>query len=339
MLPQRTSDQDKGRRAEQTVLAVFPRSIKVSRPARDSGVDLTINGQPLTIKWVGQGHLGDIRPVLKQRRNRPNIVVARQMSPGARKALSEAGISWVDETGAAEIAIGSIIVSRTGMSPDPVARPKRWTPAVMAIAEAVLCGARATGVDTQAATGLSTGSCTNALSFLSDQGLLEADAKRGRSSARRVADAGKLLHAYATAVEALPPPLELQLGVTWRDLVTDIIAAGKKWSKAKVAWATTGAAAASVIAPYLSSVTHAAIYVDADTIVRLEAVAIDADLRPIEGGRLVLRPFPTVAVRALAQMTRGLQTAPWPHIYVDLRNDGVRGEEAAEHLLEVISGR
>ena len=94
-----------------------------------------------------------------------------------------------------------------------------------------------------------------------------------------------------------------------------------------------------MIVPYLSSVTHAAIYVDADTIVGLEVIAIDADLRPIEGGRLTLRPFPTVAVRVLAQMTRGLQIAPWPRIYVDLRNDGVRGEEAAEHLLEVMCGR
>ncbi len=339
MMQKRQPDQDKGRRAEQSVLAVFPRSIKVDRPARNSGADLTVNGQPLTIKWVGQGHLGDIRPFLKQRRNRPNIIVARQMSPGARKALSEAGIGWVDETGAAEIAIGSIIVSRTGTSPEQVDRPKRWTPAVMAIAEAVLCDVKPTISDTQAATGLSTGSCTNALRFLSDQRLLEADAQRGRRSARRIADADKLLKAYATAVEALPPPLELQVGVTWRDPVTGIVEAGKKWRKANVAWATTGAAAASVIAPYLTTVTHAAVYVDVDTIVGLESIAIDAGLRPIEGGRLTLKPFPTVAVQALAQMTRGLQVAPWPRIYVDLRNEGVRGEDAAEHLLEVINVR
>lgn len=338
MMQKRQADQDKGRRAEQSVLAVFPRSIKVGRPARNSGADLTVNGQPLTIKWVGQGHLGDIRPILTQRRNRPNIIVARHMSPGARKALSEAGIGWVDETGAAEIALGSIIISRTGTSPDPIARPKRWTPAVMAIAEAVLCGVKATVSETQAVTGLSEGSCTKGLRFLSDQTLLEADAERGRSSARRVADASKLLQAYATAVEALPRPIELQVGVTWRDLVTDLIEAGEKWREANVAWATTGAAAASVIAPYLTTVTHAAVYVDVDTIVGLESIAIDAGLRPIEGGRLTLRPFPTVAVQALAQMTRGLQVAPWPRIYVDLRKEGVRGEEAAEHLLEVING-
>ncbi len=338
MMQKRQEHQDRGRRAEQSVLAVFPRSIKVGRPARNSGADLTVNGQPLTIKWVGQGHLGDIRPFLKQRRNHPDIIVARQMSPGARKALSEAGIAWVDETGAAEIAIGSIIVSRTGTSPEQVERPKRWTPAVMAIAEAVLCDVKATVAATQAVTGLSDGSCTKGLRFLSDQTLLEADAARGRRSARRIADAGKLLQAYATAVESLPRPIELQVGITWRDPVAGIIEAGKKWREANVGWATTGAAAASVIAPYLTTLTHAAVYVDADTIIGLESIAIDAGLRPIEGGRLTLRPFPTVAVQALAQMARGLQVAPWPRIYADLRKEGVRGEEAAEHLLEVING-
>ncbi len=61
-----------------------------------------------------------------------------------------------------------------------------------------------------------------------------------------------------------------------------------------------------------------------------------ADLRPIEGGRLTLRSFPTVAVRELAGEVGGLRVAPWPHVYVDLRRSGVRGEEAAEHLREVV---
>jgi hypothetical protein len=60
---------------------------------------------------------------------------------------------------------------------------------------------------------------------------------------------------------------------------------------------------------------------------------------PIEGGRLTLRPFPTVAVRRLAETIDGLRVAPWPRVYVDLLSAGVRGEEAAEHLREVIHAR
>jgi hypothetical protein len=339
MTPKRPTSYERGRRAEEAVLAVFPRSVKVGTPKRGTAADLTINGQPLAIKWIGEGRLGDARRVLSQRGGRPDIVVARRISPGARHAFSEAGVGWVDETGAAEIAIGSVIVSRSGMPPKPDGGITRWSPAVMAVAEALLCGVKATVSDTQSATGLSAGTCTNALRFLTDQGLLAAGAKRGRGSGRHIKDDNELLTAYAAAIEALPPPLALQVGVTWRDSFTGLIEAGKRWNKSDVAWTSTGAVAASVIAPYLTTVTHAAAYVDADSIVALESVAGKAGLRPIEGGRLTLMPFPTVAVRALAKTLDGLKAAPWPRVYVDLLREGVRGEEAAEHLLGVVRAR
>ncbi|MCG8554031.1 MAG: hypothetical protein MJD61_01900 [Proteobacteria bacterium] len=264
--------------------------------------------------------------------------MARRLSPGAREALSEAGIGWVDETGAAEIAVGSIIVSRTGRPPEPAAKPARWTAAVLAVAEAILCGTKPTVAATASATGLSAGSCTQALRFLTDLGLLEAPARRGRFSGRQVTDPDGLLEAYASAAEQAPTSPSLEVGVTWRDLVADLVETGRKWTRAKLAWAATGAVAASAIAPYLTSVTRAEVYVDAESMALLEAAAVSVNLRPIEGGRLTLRPFPTVAVRELTSKVDGLRVAPWPRVYVDLRQSGVRGEEAAEHLREVIRG-
>ncbi|MGH9111264.1 MAG: hypothetical protein ACRDZN_03045 [Acidimicrobiales bacterium] len=143
----------------------------------------------------------------------------------------------------------------------------------------------------------------------------------------------------ASPAQASSAPIGLQVGVIWRDPSEGLIATGKKWDKAKVAWASTSAAAASVIAPYLASITTTDVYVDADTVIGLEAAAASAGLRPIEGGRLTLRPFPTVAVRRLAEEVGGLRVAPWPRVYVDHRSAGVRGEEAAEHLREVVGAR
>ena len=332
-------ERDPGRRAEEAVRAVLPRATKVRHGTAVSGADLIVNGQPFGIKWVGDGRLADVKRLLAIHSGRLEVVVARRMSPGAREALSEAGIGWVDETGAAEIAIGSIVVSRTGQSPKPAKRSERWTRSVVAVAEALLCNTKATVAATEVATGLSNGSCTTALRLLTELGLLETDVWRGRNSARRVMDSDRLLDAYAAAVEAMPTCINLHLGVTWRDPVDGLLSTGQKWDKAKITWASTGAVAAAVIAPYLTTVNSADVYVDADTVLGLEAIARAGDLRPIEGGRLTIRPFPTVTVQRLATVIDELRVAPWPRVYADLRTVGVRGEEAAEHLREAVHGR
>ena len=59
---------------------------------------------------LGEGGLRQARGLIAGRKDRPDLAVARVMSSGAREALSAAGIGWVDETGAAEIARGSLIV-------------------------------------------------------------------------------------------------------------------------------------------------------------------------------------------------------------------------------------
>ena len=332
-------ERDPRRRAEDAVRAVLPRAAKVRVGDNDAGVDIVVNGHPFVITWIGDGRLADAKRVVSTRRGRPDIAVARHMSPGARETLAGAGIGWVDETGAAEIAAGTIVISRPGRPPKPTGPPERWTPSVIAVAEALLCGTKATVAATEEATGLSNGSCTTALRVLTDFGLLEADAGRGRYSARRVADQDRLLDAYASAVEAAPPPISLRIGVTWRDTIDGVVQTGAKWDKAKVAWATSGTVAATVIAPLLTTVNAADVYVDAETILGLEAAAASAGLRPIEGGRLTLRPFPSVTARRLATRVDGLMVAPWPRVFADVRTVGVRGEEAAEHLREVMHVR
>lgn len=327
----RGSHPDRARRA---ILAVLPRAAGVGVPGEGQG--LTVGGQELRVSWIGEGNLRDVRALLAGRDQMPDVAVARRMSPGARAALADAGIDWVDETGAAEIARGSIIVSRSVPPPKQARRPTRWTPSILGIAEALLCGVRATVAATQGATGLSTGSCTNALQLLTDLGLLAAKAERGRESARRIADRDALLDAYASAAEAQREDVSLQAGVSWSDPLEGLTVLGRKLNREKINWAATGAAAGAVIAPYLTALTSVAVYVDADTPAELEAVVRRAELRPIEGGRLTLSGFPTVTTARMAEDRDGLRTAPWPRVFVDLRRSGVRGEEAAEHLREVM---
>lgn len=336
---QRASTKDPTSRAIAAVTAVLPHAAKVHAAHGDASANLMVNGQPLRIRWAGEGWLRQVRSVLDDSTDRPDIVVARRMSPGAREALSKAGIGWVDEAGGAEVAVGSIVVSRTGQPAKPDEKPARWTPAVIAVAEALLCGTTPTVAATEETTGLSTGSCTRALRVLTDQGLLTAQAKRGRESARRIADWHELLDRYATAAATTTPKASLQVGVTWRDVLSGLAEIGREWDRAGIAWATSGGAASLVIAPLLTSVSAARVFVDARTVPELQAVAEQVRLRPIEGGRLSLLPFPTVTTSRLSVEVDGIRVAPWPRVFADLRTEGVRGEEAAEHLREIQHGR
>jgi hypothetical protein len=327
--------QDRARRA---VTAVLPRSADIDIPQDDRGVDLIVNGVPVQIKWIGEGGLRQVRDLLGRTRKLPDIVAGRRLSPGARDALIQAGVGWVDETGAAEVSLPALVISRSG-HPDRVPeRELRWNASTLAVAEALLCGTPATVSATKAATALSAGTCATALRTLSDLRLLEASARRGRASGRRVHDPDRLLDAYAAATSAVPPAASIKVGVAWRDPVAELGDIGRKWQQAGIAWAATGVIAAAVIAPYLTSVHTADVYVDAGTYPGLQAAAEAAGLRPMEGGRLIMRPFPTVSTQRLATVRDDLRVAPWPRVYADLRVTGVRGEEAAEHLREVLHG-
>ena len=319
--------------------SVLPRAARVTLGADGPVAGLAINGIPVRVKWGGEGWLRQIQAILAEKRSLPDIVVARRMSPGAREMLSRMGIGWLDESGAAEIILPHMVVSRTGQ-PEVVEKPAaRWTGAVFAVTEALLCGTKATVSETQQATGLSSGSCTAALRVLVEFGLLKTQAARGKESARQLVEPDKLLEAYASAASRAKPKASLRVGVTWQDAVAGLSQVGRLWEHSGVSWAATGAAASLVLAPLLTNVNAIEVYVDAATPAALAAVATKAKLRPIEGGRLRLLPYPTVTTRRLATRIGDLQVAPWPRVFADLRTAGVRGEEAAEHLRTVIHGR
>ena len=324
-------------RGERAVRAVLPAAAEITMHRADREADLVVNGQPVEVKWIGEGNLAAVRSAMGCQPGRNVILVGRQMSPGARAALSQAGVSWADETGAAEIAIGTILVSRSGMAQKKPQRMKRWTPAVLAVAEALLCRIEGTQAAMQAATGLSAGSCANALRFLQDHELVISTAKRGPASARRVSDPRPLLAAYTAAANAQPTGARLQIGITWQDILAGLADLGHRLDAQRADWAISGGAGAAAIAPFMSSVSQATVYVDCNTIAELRALAELLKLRPVEGGRLTLQPFPSNSTRYLATVeSDDLRVAPWPRVYADLQTEGVRGEEAAEHLYEVI---
>jgi len=323
-------------RLERAVRAVLPAGGLVSIEALGNGrIRVDAAGGRFIASWIGEGWLRDARDALVDGEPRADIVVARRMSPGARSAAAEAGLGWVDESGGAEIALPGLLVSRSGHRDPKIQRPPRWTRSVVGTAEALLLGTRPTVAEVEAVTGLSAGSATKALAVLTELGLLRSEAARGRASAREIDDRDRLLEAYAVAATALSPTLSLRVGLGGRDLIDELARLGARWDAVGIPWAATGTAAALVLGPYLTEVAGLDVFVDAPTTAILDSIAEGSGLRAMEGGRLVLRPFPTSVTQRLSSQADQLRVAPWPRVYADLRLTGVRGEEAAEHLRDV----
>ena len=71
-----------------------------------------------------------------------------------------------------------------------------------------------------------------------------------------------LLGAYADAAAALRPAEQVQVGVLWRDPVAGLAELGRRWTEAGEDWCATGVVASAVVAPLLTNVGAAEVYVD-----------------------------------------------------------------------------
>jgi hypothetical protein len=326
-------------RVAQGVAAVLPPRVSVSSAATDQNGDLLVRvaKQRLRIRWLERGSASLLNVRLKDR-PRPDLLMAARMSTAAQLAAADAGVGWLDETGAAQFAVGTVVVSRTSVSVPAIAQPvKRWTGATLGIAEALLTGVPGTVRALGAATGAAPSTIGLALNFLTHTGLLTSQAARGRNSGRSITDLSRLLEAYTDAVTNARDTPCLRVGVLWRDPLEGLLQIGRRWDDQQLAWAATGALSAAALAPLQTQVAPMIVYVEAVGLATLAAAAGTAGLKLLEGGRLQLRPFPSpITLRLSAEVSPGLRSVPWPRAYADLRDTGVRGEEAAEHLREMM---
>lgn len=323
--------------------AVMRDALRARRPKgphRDVIVTLD-NGEELRLRWLAVGWPRQVAEAIHDE-PRPDILVAAAMSPGARKAAHDAGVGWVDETGAASIhyrnpqTSTTIRIETKGVPPVPLDSRVGWRPATLAVCEALLADEAAPTVNSVVAkTGLSMGSAADALKLLERDGHLASTVARGPASARQIVDRDMFLDAYAGAAERLRSPIALRVGALWPHPVADAIDFGQIMARNGIPWATTGALAAIQLAPVLTEVSPLEIYVSGRTPSDLGRVASTAGLRVMEGGRLLLRPFPTPAGDKLTTSDKDdFRSMLWPRVYADLRMTGVRGEDAADHLRE-----
>jgi hypothetical protein len=335
-------------RAELALRRVLTRDLELRVDENDHAtfvIAVSVQGDGLIHRfaatWAGEGWPAD---VMRAARLAPHaqVVVAHEVSAGAKDWLEEQGLGWADETGAARIVLPSgLIVIREGARPQGrKPRPRqRWSPAMIAAAEAILSGTKAQVRPIQEATRYSRGAVTKALDRLAGLGVLTSEKARGPASGRHVADAAALLDEYARAIEeALPNMPRVLLHRLWSDpvdaLVNDVAPA---LNQSGVPWAATGASASLLLAPYLSGTTIIDLYVGADLFNDPQELSAVLGARIVQSGhRIEVRPMQNPVTANGGRTVDGVHCAAAARVYADLRATGGRAGEAADHLREVL---
>lgn len=336
------------KRVRRVVAAVLPHGLQVkvspgletSAPAFDVTVWAGSMEHRFMAGWAGEGWPKDVKQ-LNLLLPGLEIVVAANLSDGARKWLSQEGLGWVDEVGRAEIIRPSgLVISRelakVRTFPN---QTTRWARSTLSVAEAALSGIEPTVERIERATGLSRNATATALARLERLGFLERPkAQRGPTSGRRIVDTNVFLNAYATAAaERRLKQSVVLVHRLWKDpidtLRTEIAPA---LDTNNVRWAVTGAAASIMLAPYLSNVTTLELYVDSDLISDRSYLASLLGGRVVEKGqRIEVRELPT-SMSDKGPVVNGVHIALPVRVYADLVATGGRSVEAAHHLWETL---
>jgi hypothetical protein len=312
------------------------------RPPIDGTHALNVVGLPrqpsFRAIWIGRGWPGDVRERL-ERFPAVTLVVAPELSPGARRLLDERAINWVDETGSASLRGEGLLVRVDRVHTPTVPRPHEltWSPLAVLAAEAILVThpAQITTAWIAEHIDCSIARASRILSEWDREGWTSKQGPaRGRGAHRVLARPDSMLDSWTAHLNEIP--IE-----RWYAHTTsrDLLAVQRRLTDAleDIAFSWTGWAAAQQLAPFVTQlpVLHIRVderYAHRDLAPRLQ----DAGLTVTnDAGRIELWRTPGNAFRFVRPSPSGPVTS-WPRVYADLRRLGGRGNDAAEHVRDVM---
>jgi len=312
--------------------------------------------------WAGEGFPKDVELAIDRLAKNPLdrretlVIVARNLSTGARSLLDAQGISWADEEGRAAISAGpGLMVLREASSAKvrPSSEGMRWSEGVGAVAEYILALAADSGLRTEtrplplptvaavaADMDLSGPFVSRTLQAFDAMAWTNKEGTQRGSGARRVlADAPGLLSGWA-AWHAAEAAETVHTHATFRDADTFLHERiGAAWGLGQ--WALTGWLALERRAPFMTNTPVITLYVDRevfDDFGELGLWMTKAGLRKVDSGARVdlVKADPYVLRRAKPES--GTPQVSDIRLYGDLLRLGVRGSDGAEHLRETRIG-
>ena len=275
--------------------------------------------------------------VARRRPELPLVLIAAETTADARRILSEHGIAFIDGLGNAQLELPGLLfrVAGTGR-PTRAPAPSRLSGKAGLVAQALLLDPERTWriKDLAEQTAVSSGLIHRVLARLEVEGIV-GTIGAGPHRTRHVTDPAALLDLWAE--ENVDKPVRTRgylLAQTPHQLITQL---GEGLNGAGIEYALTGAAAASIIAPFVTTVSVTEVWAAAAT--DPQEFFDHTLVTPVtEGHNVALLQASTDAPLAFRQQSGGLWIVNRFRLYADLRGDKRRGVEQADHLRREVIG-
>jgi hypothetical protein len=270
------------------------------------------------------------------RPDRPVVLVAGESTADARRILSEHGVGLLDGLGHAHIELPGLLVHVEGGQPAVYARPVRLSGKAGVVAQALLLhpSRRWQVQDLTGETRISAGLVHRVLVRLEAENLVASEGA-GNRRYRHVTDPSALLDVWAEEGRYRPErTCAFVLAQGPRQVPVQV---GRSLADRGLGYALTGAAAASLVAPFVTAVPVAEVWVTAG--------AVPGRLPDAAGGELAETGYNVVFLQtkddtplAFRDEAAGLWLVNRFRLYADLRRDPRRGQEQAAHLRREVIG-
>jgi len=276
------------------------------------------------------GREADARPDI------PMLLIAGETTAEAREILQQHGIGVIDGLGHAHIEIPGLLFHLEGHQSRRQAWPTRLNGKAGVAAQALLVHPERRWQVQELAeeAGISLGLAHRVLARLTEEGVVTAEGS-GRNRVRQVTSPAALLDLWAEENTYRP---ERTLAYLLAQNPPGLIAGlGHNLDRGGIGYALTGAAAASLVAPFITAVPVAEVWVTATA--TPEELCEAAGAEPVvDGQNVVFLQARDDTPLAFREQADGLWVASRFRLYADLRQAPRRGREQADHLRQEVIG-
>ena len=268
----------------------------------------------------------------------PVLLIADETTAEAREILERHGVAVIDGLGNAHLELPGLLLHLEGRprTKRPGGTPTRLSGKAGLVAQALLLQPERDWHihDLAEAAGVSTGLAHRVVARLEREGIMTAEGT-GPQRVRRLTNPGALLDLWAEEnTDRSTRTLGYVLAQSPQRLITKL---GKNLDGGGIDHAVTGAAAASLVAPFVTAVPIVDVWVSAkaasDELLRAAGAEAVSD-----GENVVFLQAKDDAPLRFREKHKSVWIANRFRLYVDLLRDPRRGREQAEHLREEVIG-